>query len=513
MIEARGFWQLVSERADQSPEDLFAVDEEDRRLCFAEYRAAAERCAAGLFERGVRGETVVSWMLPTWLESMILVAALGRLGALQNPILPIYRKHEVAFITRQARTGLLIVPSKWRNFDYEAMGRELAAENESLDLAVVDRDLPIGDPSLLPAPPEPSPPHDAPLRWLFYTSGTTANPKGALHSDATLLAAARALCGVLELGPSDRVAMVFPFTHIGGIGWLLAGLLVGCAQIVVQAFDPKSSVDVLARHGVTQATAGTAFHQAYLNAQRQRGPEHIFPDVRAFPGGGAPKPPLLHFDLKRELGGAGIVSGYGLTECPIAAMNSVRDPDDKLAHTEGRPTPGVQIRIATPAGSPAEAGKEGEICLRGPQLCLGYLDSSLDSAAFDAEGYFRTGDLGRLDAAGHLIVTGRLKDVIIRKGENISAKEVEDLLYEHPLVADVAVIGLPDPDRGERCCAVVAGVAGAPPLAFEEMGRFLKDQNLMTQKIPEQLELVAELPRNAAGKVLKHELRARYSET
>ncbi len=511
MIEARGIWPLVEARAEKSPEALFAVDEDDRRLSFGQYHAAALRCAAGLFERGVREDTVVSWMLPTWLESMVLVAALSRLGALQNPILPLYRQREVAFITRQSGSRLLITPAHWRNFDYQAMAREIAAPQPGLELVVADRTLPEGDPKLLPPPTVPSRVDEAPARWLFYTSGTTADPKGALHSDETLLAAARALCGVLELKADDRIAMVFPFTHIGGIGWLLAGLLIGCGQIVVQAFDPKTSVAVLARHGVTQGTAGTTFHQAYLSAQRERGKQPLFPNIRAFPGGGAPKPPALHFDIKGELGGAGIVSGYGLTECPIAVMNSVHDPDEKLAHTEGRPTPGMQIRVSRPDGSQAAPGEDGEICVRGPQLCLGYLDRSLDAAAFDAEGTFRTGDLGHLDDEGYLVVTGRLKDVIIRKGENISAKEVEDLLYEHPAVADVAVIGLPDSARGERCCAVVTCSDPAEPLRFEEMVAFLRDRELMTQKIPEQLELLGELPRNATGKVLKHELREKYA--
>jgi cyclohexanecarboxylate-CoA ligase len=149
--------------------------------------------------------------------------------------------------------------------------------------------------------------------------------------------------------------------------------------------------------------------------------------------------------------------------------------------------------------------------VRAPQQCLGYWDASLDAAAFDEQGFFRTGDLGHLDAEGFLTITGRLKDVIIRKGENISAKEVEDLLYQHPRVADVAVIGLPDPASGERACAVVVCRDASRPLRLEEMAEFLRSRDLMVQKIPEQLELVAELPRNPTGKVLKHELRRIYA--
>ncbi len=295
------------------------------------------------------------------------------------------------------------------------------------------------------------------------------------------------------------------------MGWLCASLLAGCSHVVVPVFDPKKSIDVLSRCGATLGTAGTVFHQAYLAAQRERGPERIFPRMRAFPGGGAPKPPQLHFDVKREFGGVGIVSGWGMTECPIVAMNTVRDPDEKLAHTEGRATRGVEIVVVRPDGSRAGPGEEGELRCRGPQLCRGYLDSSLDAGAFDEAGFFRSGDLGFVDAEGYVVITGRLKDVIIRKGENISAKEVEDLLYPHPKVADCAVIGLPDPAVGERCCAVVACRDPADPLRFDEMVAFLSERGLMRQKLPERLELVESIPRNPTGKILKHELRRRFA--
>jgi acyl-CoA synthetase (AMP-forming)/AMP-acid ligase II len=502
-------WGIVEARAEATPDALFAVDDRDRRLSFAAYRAAAERCAAGLAQLGVGEGARVSWQLPTALESLVLTAALARLGAVQNPILPIYRRREVGFVTRQTGARLLIVPRSFRGFEHAAMAREIAAGQPGLGTWVVDDALPEGDPQTLAAPPAP---RGDPLRWIFYTSGTTADPKGALHSDGTILAAFRAMAGRLGIASDDRVALVFPVTHIGGVGWLVIGLLTGCSHIVIPVFDPATSIDVLARHGVTQATAGTAFHQAYLAAQRARPGARLFPRVRAFPGGGAPKPPQLHYDLKREMGGAGIVAGYGLTECPVLAMGSPSDPDEKLAHTEGRANPPeLRIRVVRADGALAAPGEEGEIRVRGPQLCRGYLDSALDAEAFDADGFFRTGDLGAVDAEGYVVVTGRLKDVIIRKGENISAREIEDLLHGHPGVAEVAVIGLPDAASGERACAVVVPARPDSPLGFDEMVAFLRGHGLMVQKIPEQLELVSELPRNPTGKVRKRELRARFA--
>ncbi|MCU1460549.1 MAG: acyl-CoA synthetase (AMP-forming)/AMP-acid ligase [Acidimicrobiales bacterium] len=511
-LDGRTLWELVDKRAAASPDVLMLQDEAGRTMTFGEYRGAAERAAAGFAAMGVGEGTNVSWELPTWFESIVLVGALSRLGAIQNPLIPIYRAREVGFMAAQTGARLLIVPGAWRGFDYGAMADEVAAQVDRMDVLVVNRDLPDGDPSTLPPPPAtPDDPADLPVRWLFYTSGTTADPKGAQHTDATVKASSAGMNAALAITSEDRSALVFPFTHIGGITWLFTGLITGASQLIVEAFDPKTTIPLMQDFDITLAGAGTPFHLVYLNAQREQPGTPLFPSVRAFPGGAAPKPPQLHYDIKAEMGGVGIVSGYGLTECPILAMNTITDPDDKLAGTEGAHTPGVDIRVVTLEGKPAGPGEEGEIRVTGPQLFRGYLDSSLDADAFDEDGYFRTGDLGNLDAEGFITITGRLKDVIIRKGENISAKEIEDLLYTHPKVADVAVIGLPDPATGERACAVIAVKDATDPITFQEMADFLRDQQLRVQAIPEQLELIDAVPRNPSGKILKHKLREQFS--
>ena len=513
-------WDLIEQRAAATPDAKFAIDEHERSLTFAGYRDACDRAAAGLHALGVGEGTNVSWELPTWIESMVLVGALARLGAVQNPMLPIYREREVRFITRQTGAKLLIVPSVWKGFDYEAMARTVAADTPGLEVLVCDKNLPDGDPATLPPPApggaEPFRPGvatDGPWRWIFYTSGTTADPKGARHTDKTVGASAYTMDLVLEMSADDRNAMVFPFTHIGGIGWLFASLMGGYVHVLVESFVPDTTIPVLQRENVTIAGAGTAFHLAYLTAQRAQPDRPIFPDARAFVGGGAAKPPALHFEVKDELGGVGIVSGYGLTEVPILAMAGIHDPDQKLADTEGRAGPGVEVKVVKLDGTPAGPGEEGEIRAKGPNLMLGYVDASLDAEAFDDEGFFRSGDLGNLDDGGYIAITGRLKDVIIRKGENISAKEVEDLLFTSPLIADAAVIGLPDPRSGERACAVVVPADPDNPPTLTDLFEFLKGEGLMVQKIPEQLVLLDVLPRNPTGKVLKHELRKQYSDS
>ena len=512
-VGAPTLWELIERRAVATPDAVLAREDTGNELTFAGYRQACLVAAAGLRrDFGVTEGTSVSWELPTWNESLVLVGALARLGARQNPLIPIYRGREVGFITAQSHATLLIVPTVYRGFDFEAMAHGIAAERDGLQVLVADRSLPEGDPAdLPPVPPLPTKAADAPVRWLFYTSGTTADPKGAQHTDLTVMASALAMAECLDMRADDVSALVFPFTHIGGIGWLMASLFAGCQLLVTEVFDPVSTPAFLGANGVTLPGSGTPFHLAYLAAQRAAGSQSIFPDVRSYPGGGAPKPPQLHHDLKAEIGGIGIVSGYGLTEAPIVVMARTTDPDEKLANTEGPATPGVTIKVVTLEGAVAGPGVEGEIRLKGPQVMKGYLDPSLDADAFDDEGFFRSGDLGIVDAQGYVTITGRLKDIIIRHGENISAKEVEDLLYHHPAVADVAVIGLPDPRTGERACAVVAVHDGAS-FDFDEMVAFLKGKGLRLQAVPEQLELVDAVPRNPAGKILKHKLRERFAQ-
>jgi cyclohexanecarboxylate-CoA ligase len=512
-VDGGSLWEILERRVAATPDALAAVDEDGRTLTWAEAKAGAKRAAAGLARMGIGTGDVVSWQLPTWLESKLLVLALARLGAVQNPMLPIYREREVGFITRQARSKLLVVPSTWSGFDFEAMARGIAetlgAEGHAMQVLVADKALPQGDPATLPPPPDPS---EDPVRWYFYTSGTTADPKGAQHTDRTILAGAVGMGERLGCSEDDVNAVVFPFTHIGGIGWLISALVYGFPTAYIERFEPAKTIAMIQQHDVTMAGAGTPFHMAYLAAQRALPEgEDLFPSVRVYCGGGAPKPPQLFYDIKAEMSGgrsAGIVSGYGLTEAPILAMGGIEDTDEQLANTEGRASGGAQLRVVTLEGKEAGIGEEGEIRAKAPQMMKGYLDSSLDAEAFDEDGWFRTGDLGRIDADGMVTITGRVKDIIIRNMENISAKEVEDVLFTHPDIADVAVIGVPDAKTGERVCAVV--VPRGEDVTFESMVAHCKAQGLMTQKLPERLELVDSLPRNPTGKVLKFELKDRF---
>ncbi len=515
-LERGNLWELLEARVAATPNQEMMADDQGRRITFSDYKQRVEQMAAGFASEpfNLKAQDVVSWQLPTWVDSVVLAAALNRIGVIQNPIIPIYREREVGFCTRQAHSKLLIVPGKWQGFDYEAMANSIAAQSDHIGVLVATPDnFPEGNPAKLPAPPvAPTPGEPPPMRWLLYTSGTTADPKGARHTDSSIAAISKAMGQRLQCTPEDKSILAFPFTHIGGITWLFSALQFGVRNLLTEAFAGQTTVDFMAKEKVTMAGSGTPFHQVYLNIQRQQPDKPIFEHVRCCPGGGAPKPPQMHYDIKNELGGVGVVSGWGLTEAPILSMGSVDDPDEKLAQTEGRPMPGVDLRVVKHDGSLAEPNAEGELRAKAPQLMLGYLDESLNAEGFDEQGYFRTGDLGMMDEDGYVIITGRLKDIIIRHGENISAKQIEDLLYEHPQVEDVAVIGLPDKATGERACAIVSTPEGAESLTFQAMQDYLSSKGLRRQALPEQLEHVDEIPRNPSGKILKQDLRNSYQD-
>jgi acyl-CoA synthetase (AMP-forming)/AMP-acid ligase II len=345
------------------------------------------------------------------------------------------------------------------------------------------------------------------VRWYYFSSGTTATAKGAKHSDASAMASSNAQIAYIGLRENDLFPIPFPITHIGGIMILTAYLRTGARLLLVETFDPVNSPVVMAEHGATVLGSATPFFHAYLAAQRRHGDAPLFPELRQLQAGGAPITPELNAECIRVFG-TPIYNQWGLTEFPAATSLGEGDPPEKFNGTVGRMAPGAEVKVIGFDGEPVPDGGEGELWVRGPHRLLGYVDAALDADAFDTDGYFRTGDLGTLDGDGFLRITGRLKDIIIRNAENLSAQEIEDVLNEHPAVADVAVIGVPDPVSGERACAIVVLAPGYETLTIPELAEHCQAKGLAKQKIPEQLELVSELPRNPMGKVLKHVLRS-----
>lgn len=496
------FWGVVESAARRHPGRTVLVDDYGRSLDSRALHGAAVSTAAMLTTHGVGPGSVVSWQLPTSLETMVVMAALARLGAVQNPILPIWRERELRFATTQLNTEFLIIPGRWRDFDYRELAGAATADS-AVSLIVVDHDAPA-EPGALRLPTHAAdivaaPPRDPDeARWVYYSSGTTAEPKGIRHSDRSVIAGTAGVVAMVGAGSTDCYPIAFPISHIGGAAMLAAALLTGMRLVLFDHFDPRSTPEAIARHRPTLLGTATPFFVAYLDAQHRRGDSPMFPALRGCIGGGAPITSELGRQVRNTLAVPGIANSWGLTEFPVATSPALDAAAAVLDHTVGPPVPGVEVRVV-----------DGELRLKGPQRFLGYVDESLDADAFDDEGWFRSGDLGRIDAAGNVVVTGRSKDAIIRNAENISALEVEGVLATHAGVRDVAVIGVPDGRTGERVCAVVVAEPGAS-ISLQSLAMHCRRGGLSRHKTPERLEFVEGLPRNLTGKVLKTELRHRF---
>jgi len=508
------FWQLVEHGATRFTDHVVLRDDHGRALTGRGLADAAESAAAGLAAVGVGPGSRVSWQIPTTLESLVVTAALARLGAVQNPIVPVLRGHDVAFIADQFGAEVLIVPEEWRGFAHGAMAREIA-EPRGITVVIADHAtdpatvggamrLPAGDPATLPPPPA----ADG-ERWVYYSSGTTADPKGIRHTDFSVMATANSVMRGMGMRPDDVFPMAIPMAHIGGVGMLTAALMSGMCIVLFDTWDPATTPERMAAHRPTILGSAVPFFLAYMDAQRRHGAEPLFPALRTGVAGGAPLPPEVNRAVRETLGIRGICNSWGLTEFPIITSPRPDDPIEVLDTTVGFPGQGISVRAVGADERELAPGEEGELRLKGPQCFAGYVDPALDTGAFDAEGWLRTGDLGVIDADGRVRVTGRLKDVIIRNAENVSALEVEDVMMRCPGVADVAVIGVPDPRTVERVCAIVVLTPGAT-LTLGAVIDHCKGEGMTPFKIPERLEVVEAIPRNAMGKILKNDLRDRF---
>jgi cyclohexanecarboxylate-CoA ligase len=513
MSDGRTFWTLIADAARREPNGRLLADDHGRSLTARQLHDAARTTAAAFAERGIGAGTMVSWQLPTTLETMIVMAALARLGAVQNPIIPILREREVGFITEQLATEFFVVPELWRGFDHGGLARALSSDR-GFEVITVDLTappvagelrLPRGCIDALTAPPAAA----GNMRWIYYSSGTTAAPKGIRHTDISVIAGSAGVVRTVGATSSDVNPVAFSIAHIGGAAMLATALLTGMRLVLFEAFDPATTPLAMAAHNPTFLGTATPFFVAFLEAQRAHGDRLLFPFVRACLAGGAPITADLGRQVRETFGVAGIANSWGLTEFPVATSPPFTAAPEVLDHTVGPPVPGVSVRVVDNREIELPVGREGELRLKGPQCFLGYADVTLDADAFDRDGWLRTGDLGLIDANGNVRVTGRIKDAIIRNAENVSALEIENVLATHPAVADVAVIAVPDASAGERVCAVVVPNS-ADGVSLESLVQHCRSRGLSRYKYPERLVIVDALPRNQFGKVIKKDLRESF---
>ncbi|WCT73468.1 AMP-binding protein [Sphingomonas naphthae] len=510
---ARGLWidetiaEIAARKAADEPTAELIVDG-DRRLDAATLHAEAGAVAQAMIARGfVPGDTI-SFMLPNWHEAAVIYLAATLAGLVAQPIVPALRDHEVSFQLQDSRSRMLFIPADFRKFDYREMMRRvrpgLAAPVEVVVLRGDAGEFTAYDTLLAHRGDAPLPTVDPDsVKMVMYTSGTTGRPKGVLHTHNSLHALVTQLHQHWRAGTGDAFFVPSPISHIGGSIYAFEfPLLFGTRAVLQDMWEPDAAVDIMLRERCTHMAGATPFLEATLAAARARGTD--MPDLSVFICGGASVPPVLIREANGYFAKAVVSRVFGSTEVPVTTVGSMTPGDiEHAAETDGRI--GIaEVRLVDGEGM---VGDEGEVRAMGPQMLAGYLAVEQEEDAFDAEGYFRMGDLARRVDGDYLVITGRAKDIIIRNGENIAPKEIEDLLVQHPDIADVTIVGLPDAKTGERCCAVIVPRNGARP-DVAALKIFLDGHKLARFKIPEQVALADALPRNAAGKVMKHIVRA-----
>ncbi|KUI39412.1 AMP-binding protein [Mycobacterium sp. GA-2829] len=495
---ARGLWvrttlaDALREAARETPDRIVIVDGDCQLTCAA-LLDQATALAHALTARLPAG-AVVSFMLPNWHEAAVVYLGATLAGMVVNPILPSLRDHELRFLLDDVNSRIIFVPAQFRGHDYAAMLHRVTEALDRPPQVVVVRgadDTTYSD--LFDAPPAPlrSPDPDE-VRMVMYTSGTTGRPKGVLHTHNSIHALISQLREHWLVEPGDAFLVPSPIAHIGGSIYAFeCPLLLGTTAVLMEHWDGDDAVDLIAAQCCTHMAGATPFLEQLLAAAERA--DTRLPSLKVFICGGASVPPSLIRRARTFFDRAAVSRVYGSTEVPVTTVGALDDADH-AAESDGRP--GIaEVRLV-----------DDEIRARGAQMLLGYLHPEDEAGSFDADGFFRTGDLARWDD-GHLVVTGRAKDLIIRNGENISPKEIEDLLVGAAGIAEIAVVGLPDERTGERACAVIVPTSPPGP-TVADLAAVLQAHGVAKFKIPEHVEIWDALPRNDAGKVLKHRIRA-----
>ena len=501
---------FAAERVATHPDRILLIDGEHRLSC-GDLHDRARRLAGYFDAVGLKPGDVVSFQLPNWWECSVINLAAAMTGVVVNPIVPINRDAEVSFMLGESHSRLMFVPKIFRGFDYTAMMARIAPDLRDAPEVIVVRGAAEGlrsfDEILAGAPLTTARPVDPDaVKLLMYTSGTTGRPKGVLHSHNSIGADSIKMAAAMGLGAGDSTFSPSPVTHVSGFLWALnAPWIIDVPAVIVDIWEPERAFDLLNAHHCTFMLGATPFLQDFLAVARARG--ETVSSLRYFLCGGASVPPGLIFDAARQFPNCIPFRTFGATEAPTMTAGPTSRDDMRLAaETDGRLLH-CEVKIVDVAtGLPLQPGKEGEILVREPSMALGYARPEDNEDAYDGEGYFRMGDLGRLVDGDHIVCTGRKKDLIIRAGENISAREIEDVLFASPLIEEVAVVSMPSRRTGEAICAFVVPAADAH-VDLAEMASLVSAAGLARQKTPEHLMLVGNLPKTASGKVRKDQLR------
>jgi acyl-CoA synthetase (AMP-forming)/AMP-acid ligase II len=528
---AAGYWQpasfnaVVAEQAARRGDQVFVFDS-TTSLTYAGFRDQALRLAVGLRREGLRPGDRVAVQLPNWTEFPVIAAALSRIGAILVPIMPIYREDEVAYVLQHSGAVAAVTCHEFRGFGHLEMFGKLrseapdlrtvyaartpagvdASETPSLDSLVADGDLAALEEEAGPD----SSPDDGFL--IVYTSGTTSRPKGCFHTFNTYRASANAIIKGLAYNEQDVQFGPSPISHTTGlVTSVIMPLIAGAKSYLMEAWNPEEGLRRIEQYRCTAAVTATPFLQMLMAAYDPA--KHDASSIRLWVCAGSPIPRAVVERSREIFPSCRTLSLYGRSENLLTTMCKVDDPADRAVTSDGSALEGAEVKIVGEDGLEVPRGEEGDIAYRGPSHMIEYFNDDEQTAAlFTPEGFSQSGDLGRMDQDGYVRVTGRLKDIIIRGGMNISVREIEDHLVRHPAIADVAVVGMPDERLGEKACAVVVLTEPSAALTLKDITDYLRAQKLATQKLPERLEIVSALPMTATGKVQKHILRADIME-
>ncbi len=482
---------------------------------YTELIGMVDRIALGLIANGIGPGDVVAAQLPNSWHFNALYLACVRIGAVVNPLMPIFRHRELSFMLSFGEAKAVFVPHLFRGFDYPAMIEELRPKlpnlkhvfvvggggDNAFDACFIDREWEAENNASEAFAERKPAPNDVTI--LMYTSGTTGQPKGVMHTHNTLISNIHKYAERVELDSNDTVLMASPLAHLTGFLYgLMMPVVLGCPTVLMDVWDPAEAARVIEAEKCSFTMASTPFLSDLTNTPAVD--RHDLGSLRTFLTAGAPIPRVLTRRAAERLQ-VMVIAAWGMTENGGVTMTRPSDPEEKIFGSDGGPIEGMEVRVVGDDNQPLPPDTDGRLQVRGVGNFVGYLKKP-ELFATDPDGWFETGDLARMREDGYIRISGRSKDVIIRGAENIPVVEIEELLYRHGAVEDAAIVAMPDERLGERVCVFVTLKPGQA-LSFEDMIGYLVEQKMAKQYFPERLEIIDAMPRTPSGKIQKFRLR------